>query len=105
MGKVKGSSYFWTGAKCICRMVGDVDKLAVEAGQAIHHQAFPGRGLSETSRGPKLEPASVGKFLPSNLSTESQCSHDTGWGDFHECLSLIWRKILKAQVPMPYLET
>lgn len=77
---MKGSGYFWTGAKCICRMGGDVDTLAIEAGQAIHHQASPERGLSETSQGLKLEPASVGKFLCSNLCTESQCSRDTGWG-------------------------
>ena len=83
-------------------MGGDVDTLAVEAGQAIHHQAFPESGLAETSQGLKLEPAGVGKFLRSKLSPESQCSRDTGWAYFwhyfRECLSLIWKEILKAKV-------
>ena len=52
----------------------------MEAGQAIHHQASPERGLSATSQGLKLEPAGDGKFLCSNLSTESQCSSDMDWG-------------------------
>lgn len=82
-------------------MVGDVGTLAVEAGQAIHHQAFPESGLSETSQGLKLEPAGVGKFLRSNLSPREPVLRDTGWAYcwhyFRECLSLIWKKILKGR--------